>query len=67
MKDKKFEKRNKEFVKTMSKDIEFKKNSQEWFDTSLKYEYPYHFTWLGRPIIQYPQDIVVMQELNIGS
>ena len=63
MKDKKFEKRNKEFVKTMSKDIEFKKNSQEWFDTSLKYEYPYHFTWLGRPIIQYPQDIVVMQEL----
>ena len=63
MKDKKFEKRNKEFVKTMSKDIEFKKNSQEWFDTSLKYEYPYHFTWLGRPIIQYPQDIIAIQEI----
>jgi cephalosporin hydroxylase len=63
MKDKKFEKRNIEFVKTMSKDMEFKKNSQEWFDASLKYEYPYHFTWLGRPIIQYPQDIIAIQEL----
>ena len=26
-------------------------------------KYSYNFTWLGRPIIQYPQDIAVMQEL----
>jgi cephalosporin hydroxylase len=26
-------------------------------------QYSYNFTWLGRPIIQYPQDIVAMQEL----
>jgi cephalosporin hydroxylase len=26
-------------------------------------KYSYNFTWLGRPIIQYPQDIVAMQEL----
>ncbi len=25
--------------------------------------YMYNFTWLGRPIIQYPQDIMAMQEL----
>ncbi|SEB02901.1 cephalosporin hydroxylase family protein [Paraburkholderia sartisoli] len=25
--------------------------------------YSYNFTWLGRPIIQYPQDMVAMQEL----
>lgn len=25
--------------------------------------YSYHFSWLGRPIIQFPQDIVAMQEL----
>ncbi|NOR71477.1 MAG: cephalosporin hydroxylase [Methylomarinum sp.] len=25
--------------------------------------YPYNFEWLGRPIIQYPQDILAMQEL----
>lgn len=27
------------------------------------HHYSYHFTWLGRPIIQFPQDIVAMQEL----
>ena len=26
-------------------------------------KYSYNFQWLGRPIIQYPQDIVAMQEL----
>jgi len=26
-------------------------------------KYSYNFTWMGRPIIQYPQDIVAMQEL----
>ena len=30
---------------------------------SLEPRYSYNFTWLGRPIIQYPQDIVAMQEL----
>jgi cephalosporin hydroxylase len=26
-------------------------------------KYPYNFTWLGRPIIQFPQDIIAMQEI----
>lgn len=26
-------------------------------------QYSYNFSWLGRPIIQYPQDIVAVQEL----
>ena len=26
-------------------------------------QYSYNFSWLGRPIIQYPQDVVAMQEL----
>jgi cephalosporin hydroxylase len=30
---------------------------------STKPKYSYNFTWLGRPIIQYPQDIVAMQQL----
>ena len=47
----------------MSKDLEFKKQSQKWFEKSLKYEYSYHFSWLGRPIIQYPQDILAIQEI----
>ena len=30
---------------------------------SIKAQYSYNFAWLGRPIIQYPQDMVAMQEL----
>jgi len=30
---------------------------------STKPKYSYNFSWQGRPIIQYPQDIVAMQEL----
>ncbi|MCC7411655.1 MAG: cephalosporin hydroxylase family protein [Gammaproteobacteria bacterium] len=37
--------------------------SREWFDESARCRYSYNFSWLGRPIIQYPQDIVAMQEL----
>jgi cephalosporin hydroxylase len=37
--------------------------TREWFEASVKARYSYRFTWMGRPIIQYPQDIVAMQEL----
>ena len=37
--------------------------SRDWFAWSTTRRYSYQFTWLGRPIIQYPQDIVAMQEL----
>jgi cephalosporin hydroxylase len=47
----------------MINDDELKKISRKWFYKSFNYEYPYHFTWLGRPIIQYPQDIIGLQEL----
>ena len=30
---------------------------------SAKGKYSYNFSWLGRPIIQYPQDVIAMQEL----
>lgn len=30
---------------------------------SVQEKYSYNFEWLGRPIIQYPQDMVAMQEL----
>jgi len=63
VKDKNFEKRNEKNVKIMTKDKTFKKLSRNWFNNSFKYEYSYHFTWLGLPIIQFPQDIVAMQEI----
>jgi cephalosporin hydroxylase len=30
---------------------------------SFRGKYSYNFSWLGRPVIQYPQDMVAMQEL----
>jgi len=37
--------------------------SIDWLVHSCQHKYSYNFTWLGRPIIQYPQDIVALQEL----
>lgn len=39
------------------------KLSNKWLCEAIKYKYSYNFTWLGRPIIQIPQDIYAMQEL----
>ena len=58
-----FEHRNKIKIKSMGKDSILKKLSQNWFLKGYDYEYSYHFKWLGRPIIQYPQDIIALQEI----
>ncbi len=63
MKNMKFEKRNKEKIRLMKQDKSLSAISMKWFLEGYKYEYSYHFKWLGRPIIQYPQDIMAMQEI----
>jgi len=47
----------------MCADKNLLKSTRAWFDKSFNYEYSYHFTWLGRPIIQFPQDILAIQEI----
>src|ERR1044071_6160938 len=37
--------------------------SHEFMNASISSRYSYNFTWLGRPIIQYPQDMIAMQEI----
>lgn len=37
--------------------------SRIWITKVNAQKYSYHFSWMGRPIIQYPQDIVAMQEI----
>jgi cephalosporin hydroxylase len=34
-----------------------------FIEASIAAKYSYNFSWMGRPIIQYPQDMVAMQEL----
>lgn len=38
-------------------------NSVAWIRDTATHNYSYNFNWQGRPIIQYPQDMVAMQEL----
>ena len=37
--------------------------TNSWMNAANQLKYSYHYEWQGRPIIQYPQDIVAMQEL----
>jgi cephalosporin hydroxylase len=37
--------------------------THEWMVATQPNQYSYHFSWLGLPVIQYPPDIVAVQEL----
>ncbi len=50
-------------IETIGKDLTVNKLTNDWIKSVNLLKYSYHFEWQGRPIIQYPQDIVAMQEL----
>jgi len=50
-------------VRGMTDDAALAGSAQAFLAQSIASKYSYNFHWLGRPIIQYPQDIVAMQEL----
>jgi len=60
---KKFFKERSKDISKMIKDKSFFNLSRKWLARSIYYKYNYNYTWLGRPIIKYPDDIVVMQEV----
>lgn len=37
--------------------------SRIWLREVTRHKYAYNFTWLGRPLIQFPQDMAAIQEL----
>lgn len=41
----------------------FTQLTREWINIANSHKYSYHFNCLGRPIIQYPQDMIAVQEL----
>ncbi|MFA7281135.1 MAG: cephalosporin hydroxylase family protein [Sterolibacterium sp.] len=43
--------------------MDFMTSAKNFLLDSVQQRYSYNFSWLGRPIIQYPQDMVAMQEL----
>ncbi|MDR1872598.1 MAG: cephalosporin hydroxylase family protein [Deltaproteobacteria bacterium] len=50
-------------IKDLGVNQPFREASRGFLKESLKVDYSYNFSWLGRPIIQYPQDIVALQEI----
>ena len=58
-----FDERNRGFIRRMGTDAELQQASRNWLAQAAEQEYSYHFRWLGLPIIQYPQDIVALQEV----
>ena len=46
--------KNSELLKNISKDF---------FEQSVISKYSYNFSWMSRPIIQYPQDVMAVQEI----
>ena len=46
-----------------SDDARLKSLAHDWMFHSMQQKYLYNFDWLGRPIIQYPEDMVAIQEL----
>lgn len=42
---------------------ELKELTNQWISTAAEHKYSYHFEWLGRPIIQHPQDMIGLQQL----
>jgi len=46
-----------------SEDDGLRAASVEFMKKSIENKYSYNFDWMGRPIIQYPQDLVAMQEI----
>jgi cephalosporin hydroxylase len=45
------------------KDQALLQTTAEWMNQARRYKYSYHFRWLDRPIVQYPQDILAMEEV----
>jgi len=58
-----FEQNKKSAIIKMANDNNLRSLTERWFINTCKYKYSYNFSWMGRPIIQFPQDILAMQEI----
>jgi len=54
---------NEDGIERMAADDGLQKVARDLFLRSCDYKYSYNFRWMGRPIIQYPQDMIAMQEI----
>ena len=50
-------------VEGLSRDKDVQALSRIWVREIARHRYAYNFTWMGRPLIQFPQDMIAMQEI----
>lgn len=50
-------------VARMAADAELRRAADDFVRLGCLQRYPYNFTWLGMPVIQFPQDLVALQEI----
>ena len=62
-KKREFELERLERIKSYKNHAKLIKLGKSFLEKSMPLKYSYNFSWLGRPIIQYPQDIIAMQEI----
>ena len=58
-----FELQKKENIQKAFQDKELHQDAIRFITTSDRHNYAYNWTWLGLPIIQMPEDIVLIQEI----
>jgi cephalosporin hydroxylase len=58
-----FQREVSERITANGSDVPLNQATAAFMRSSLHSKYSYNFAWLGRPIIQYPQDMAAMQEL----
>lgn len=52
-----------ERIKSNGSNADLQAAAKAFNETSNRTQYSYNFSWMGRPIIQYPQDMIAMQEI----
>jgi cephalosporin hydroxylase len=50
-------------ISKMARDTDIRAQTLQWICDTARYKYTYNFEWMGRPVIQFPQDMFAMQEL----
>src|ERR1051325_6030262 len=58
-----FDQQKRDMIRALGQQADLHQLGREFMRDTGKFRYTYHFTWLGRPIIQLPQDIIAIQEL----
>jgi cephalosporin hydroxylase len=64
--DETFEREKRENIGRMGEARDLQDLALQFMRDSSAYKYTYHFNWMGLPIIQFPQDVLAMQEIIWG-